>query len=270
MAVITKITTQQKSHERYNIYIDFGKGEEFAFSVDEDVLIKFSLKKGLELDDFSLMEIRYQDKIRKAYHSAISYLTKRIRSEKEITDYLLGKEIEEPVIQEVIHKLKVQKYIDDREYAFAYVRTQINTTDKGPSLIRMELKEKGIEKSLAEQAMAEYSVAQQLEKAVRLSKKFIEKNSRDSNKVLKQKLENLLVRKGFPYDVINQAVSEADLSKSSDEDLNAIRFQGEKAHRKFSKYSGFEYEQKMKQALYRKGFSLDVIEKFLAERNSID
>ena len=82
MPIITKITAQQKCQDRYNIFMDFGKGEEYAFSVDEDVLIKFQLKKGLELDDFSLMEIHYHDDIRKAYNVAIIYLSKMIQVRK--------------------------------------------------------------------------------------------------------------------------------------------------------------------------------------------
>src|SRR4051812_12758228 len=141
MATITKITTQQKNQDRFNIFMDYGKGkgEEFAFSVDSDVLIKFQLKKGMELDDFSFMEIQYQDDIRKAYNKAIHYLSRRMRSEKEIRDYLFSKEIEEPVINEIIHKLSALKYINDEEFALAYVRTQANTTDKGPTIIKMEL-----------------------------------------------------------------------------------------------------------------------------------
>ena len=45
MSMITKITTQQKNKERFNIFVDEGKGEKYAFSVDEAVLIKFQLKK---------------------------------------------------------------------------------------------------------------------------------------------------------------------------------------------------------------------------------
>ncbi|MFK4998264.1 hypothetical protein ACI2OX_15860 [Bacillus sp. N9] len=40
--------------------------------------------------------------------------------------YLKKKEWEEPVIHAVLHKLKEQKYIDDLEFAAAYVRTQVN------------------------------------------------------------------------------------------------------------------------------------------------
>ncbi|MGZ4162048.1 MAG: recombination regulator RecX [Neobacillus sp.] len=265
MAIITKITTQQKNQDRFNIFMDYGKGEEFAFSVDSDVLIRYQLKKGMELDDFSFLEIQYQDDIRKAYNLAIQYLARRMRSEKEITDYLAQKEMEEPVINEVLHKLTAQKYINDQEYALSYVRTQMNTADKGPNLIKMELKEKGISERILELALAEYPFAVQVEKAMKISAKFFQKNPKESQRIIKQKLENLLLRKGFPFEVINIAVNESEMEKNVDEEMEAIRFQGEKAHRKYSQYSGFEYQQKMKQALYRKGFPFELIEKFLAE-----
>jgi regulatory protein len=267
MAIITKITTQQKNQDRFNIFMDYGKGkgEEYAFSVDSNVLIKFQLKKGMEVDDFSFIEIQYQDDIRKAYNKAIHYLSRRMRSEKEIKDYLISKEIEEPVINEIIHKLSTQKYINDKEYALAYVRTQANTTDKGPTVIKMELKEKGIDEATLMLALGEYPLEQQIEKATKISGKFYEKNTKESLKIQKQKLENLLLRKGYSYDVINIAVNEASVNNEADEDMDAIRFQGEKATRKYSKYSGFEFQQKMKQALYRKGFPMELIETYLAE-----
>ncbi|HEY2420654.1 MAG TPA: recombination regulator RecX [Neobacillus sp.] len=265
MAIITKITTQQKNQDRFNIFMDSGKGEAFAFSVDSDVLIKFQLKKGMELDEFLIMEIHYHDDIRKAYNLAVQYLAKRMRSEKEIKDYLSKKEMEEPVIIEVVHKLIDQKYINDEEYALAYVRTQMNTTDKGPDIIRLELKDRGIEERIRILSLAEYPIEVQIEKATKLAGKFFEKNSRDSLRVLKQKLESMLLRKGYSYEHIQIAISEMEVSKDVDEEMEAIRYQGEKIQRKYSKYSGFEYTQKMKQALYQKGFPMDLIEKFLSE-----
>lgn len=265
MAVITKITTQQKNQDRYNIFLDRGKGEEFAFSVDSDVLIKFQMKKGMELDDLSLMEINYQDDIRKAYNLAISYLSRRMRSEKEIKDYLVQKEIEEPVIHEVVYKLLAQKYINDQEFGLAYTRTQMKTTDKGPKLIRIELKDKGIEQTIIEMVLEEFPFDLQLDKALKLCKKNVQKNLKDSNRVIKQKLEQLLQRKGYSFDVINIAINETELDSDEDE-LNAIRFQGEKVLRKYHALTGFEYKQKIKQTLFRKGFSLEIIEKYLEEQ----
>ncbi len=265
VAIITKITTQQKNQDRFNIFLDTGKGEEYAFSVDSDVLIRFELRKGMELDDLSIVEIQYQDSIRKAYNSAVHYLARRMRSKKEIQEYLIKKEVEEPVINEVLHKLTSQKYINDEEFALSYVRTQKNTTDKGPDVIRMELKEKGISEAEIKNALAEYSVEEQVENAIKVAGKLVKKSSNESQRLMKQKAEQLLVRKGYPFDIIHLALNEADMDKEENEEMAAIKFQGDKAARKYHYYSGFEYVQKMKQALYRKGFSIELIEKYLAD-----
>ena len=57
MPTITKITTQKKRTDRYNIFLD----EKYAFSVDEAVLLKFQLQKGKEIDSFVLSQIQFQD-----------------------------------------------------------------------------------------------------------------------------------------------------------------------------------------------------------------
>ena len=88
MAVITKITAQVKNKSRYNIFLDHGRGEEYAFSVDEDILIKYNLKKGLELDEEYLIELIDEDEKKKCYHLSIHYLSYRMRSVEEVRTYL--------------------------------------------------------------------------------------------------------------------------------------------------------------------------------------
>ncbi|MFB6468357.1 recombination regulator RecX [Cytobacillus sp. Hz8] len=265
LAIITKITVQKNKSDRYNIFMDYGKGEEYAFSLDEDVLIKSHLKKGLELDPFSITEITYQDDIRKAYNLAVQYLARRIRSEHEVRMYLHKAETDEPIIQEVIHKLYEFQFLDDEEYAKAYVRTLMNTTDKGSVSARRELKEKGISEANIDVAMREYSSDFEFDKAKGISAKFYQKNKKDSLRIVKQKLEQLLIRKGYGLDLIAQVLEEIKKDDEEDSDFQAIQVQGEKAVRKFSKLSGYEFEQKMKQTLYRKGFSLELVERYLNE-----
>lgn len=270
MAIITKITVQKKLTDRYNIFLDKGKGEEYAFSVDEDVLIKFNLRKGMELDDFAILEINYQDDIRKAYNQSIQYLARRMRSELEVRKYLADKEISEPVIQEVIHKLYEYQFLNDDDFAQAFVRTQMNTTDKGIEVIKRELQEKGIKGEKLQKALSEYPLEAQILKAKGLLVKAMKNKTKDSERILKQKAEQLLIRKGFPLDIISLAQEEVEEIHDENEVMEALRFQGEKAHRKYEKYSGFEYEQKMKQTLYRKGFSIDLISRFLEEKKEED
>ncbi|RHW33350.1 recombination regulator RecX [Neobacillus notoginsengisoli] len=264
MAVITKITTQKRDTGRYNIYMDFGKGEEFAFSADESVIVKFHLRKGMELDEFALAEVGYHDEIRKAYNNAINYLAFKMRTEKEVRGHLKEKKLEDAAIDEVIHRLSDQGYLNDKEYADAYVRTQISTTDKGAYVVKMELRERGVADSLIEEALKQYTPEEQFEKAKDLAEKYARKYASESERVLKQKLDAMLRRKGYQTDAIQFALNEADFGREEDDELEAIKVQGEKAHRKHAKLSGYAYERKMKETLFRKGFPIELIDRYLA------
>jgi regulatory protein len=268
MPVITKISVQKHNKDRYSIFTDSGRGEEYAFSVDEDVLIKYSLKKGMELDDFAVTEMLFQDDIRKAYNTAINYLSHRMRSESEVREHLKKKEISDSVIKEAIHKLYEFKFLNDEEFANAFVRTQLNTTDKGAEVIKLELKEKGIAPDLITKVVDEVSFDDQLEKAIKLSEKYAAKNKKDSSRVLKQKIEQMLKRKGYSFSIIRAALDETDIEKEDDAEMDALRMQGEKLYNKYSKLPEREYRQKLKMALYRKGFPMDMIDEFILEKEN--
>jgi regulatory protein len=268
LAIITKITTQKKRTDRYNIFIDDGKGEQYAFSVDEEVLIKFDLKKGKEIDEFDRANIQDQDEIQKAFTMAIHFLSYRMRSEAEIRLSLKKKEIEEPIIQEAIHKLYHYNYLNDLEFAKAFVRTHVNAGNKGPVTIELELKGKGVQETLIEQAMLVYPFDLQVHHAQLLAEKEIKKDRNLSERALLQKLEQTLIRKGFTRSVISAAIAEISLEKDDEEEWNSLCNQAEKAQRRYKNYSGYEYKQRMKQALFQKGFSIELIDRFLANEES--
>jgi regulatory protein len=266
MQKITKISVQQKNKERFNIFLD----EEYAFAVYESTLLKYQLIKGKELDELDIEEILYSDQINKAYLSAVHYLSFRMRTEKEIGVYLKEKEIEPFVIKEIIVKLKEQSYLNDAEFAVAYVRTQVQTTLKGRQVISQELVEKGVAKNTIEDALMEYSEEEELEHAIKLVHKYSPKYKNDAFKIMIQKVEQALMRKGYSFSVIKVAIEEADLEEDVSEEWDAIAKQAEKYHRKYAKLEGYEYKMKMKGALYRKGFTMDLIDRWLEENEAAE
>lgn len=262
MSKITKISVQQKNKERFNIFLD----DEYAFAVFEATLLKFQLVKGKELDDLDVEEILYSDQINKAYTAAVHYLSFRMRTAKEIGVYLKEKEYEPFVIKEIVAKLKEQGYLNDREFAIAFVRTQVNTTLKGRGVIVQELMEKGVDKEIIEEAvLSEYSPEQELEHAVKLVLKYAPKYKKDSFKIMIQKVEQALVRKGYSFSIIKLAIEEVELETDTSEEWEAMVKQAEKYHRKYAGMEGYEYKMKMKGSLYRKGFSMDLIDRWLEE-----
>ncbi|WP_270182640.1 recombination regulator RecX [Alkalihalobacillus sp. CinArs1] len=264
MVKITRITTQKNNSERFSIFIDEGNGEEFGFGVDQDVLIRFGLRKGIELNQETLDEIQFEDHIKKGFNLALHYLSYRMRSEKEIIDHLATKEIEEAAFSSIISKLKRYGYVNDLEFARAFVRTKVNAGGKGPYIIHQELIQKGVSQDTIEKALEEYPYERQFERAEEFALKKVKKLKNVSSTELKQKLGQALTSKGFEREIIQEVMNEID-HKNHEEEWEALLLQAQKAERRFSKLDSKEYKYKMKQFLYRKGFPFSLINHYLEE-----
>lgn len=263
MTIITKIQVQKLNKERFNIYTDSGKGEEYSFSVDADTLVKFNLKKGMAFEPFELEEIINSDQLRKAYLASIVYLSRMMRTKKEIEQYLLKQDHTNDTIQTTIIRLEAEGYVNETKYADSYVRTSINTSLKGPTIIRSELLTKGITNTIIENSLKQYSQETQIEHAMQLCQKKMAAFNRYSTSQKKMKLEELLRRKGFTTSIISVAIEETNYESDEDEELSALLTHARKAKRKFDALNDWEYKQKMKVTLFRKGFSIELIEKAL-------
>ncbi|MBA2176537.1 recombination regulator RecX [Halobacillus locisalis] len=266
MAKLTRITTQKKNKNRFNIYLDHGEGESYGFSVDADVLVKYRLQKGMELDEPTIEALIRTDTIHKSYTQAINYLSYRMRSEKEIRTYLKDKEIEPEHIDEIVNRLHKEKLLDDQEFANSLVRTRVMTSSKGPLLLKKELIEKGVTASEAEEALNHYTFDQQYEKAMKFAEKKMKNDRKKSYRQQFQNVQQTLMQKGFTGDIVQEVLSNLPDDEKEDAEWEAVVFQGEKLIRKFErKAEGHDMKQKIKASLYRKGFPFELIDRFLEE-----
>ena len=88
MSKVTRISVQKKNKNRYNIFLQEEGEERYAFSVEEETLIEAGLRKGQILDRDMIKSLERKDLLHKSYNRAINYLSYRMRSIKEIADYL--------------------------------------------------------------------------------------------------------------------------------------------------------------------------------------
>lgn len=264
MPVISRITTQQKSNERYNIFLQEVDSETYGFSVDESILVTHNLHKGQELSASFVDELKENDAIQKAYNMAIHYLSYRMRTEKEVVSYLHTKEIPEEHIATVMKKLTQKGLIDDLEFAKAFVSTRINTSTKGPEVVKKELLEKGVHKDNLPAAIELYTYEEQYDKAKHLLQKKAGSSAKNSHRQKLQTLKNHLLQKGFTQDVIKDVVNADTIEKDDEAEWEALIDHGNKQLRKFrGKYEGFQLQNKLKESLYRKGFPIPLIQTFL-------
>lgn len=259
---ITLIKTQKRKG-RYNIYLD-GK---YAFPVGEDVLIRFALSKGRELTTEDIENIQEADNTSKAYQKALNYLAHQLRTKKEVHDHLRQNGISDKDIEQTISKLTEMDLIDDLQYARSYVRTMAKTADKGPTVIINKLKQKGVQATNIEEALTEFPEEQQVLNGVNAAKKSVRHFHGESFRTKNNKIRQQLLQKGFSGDVVNLIMEELNLQPDEQEEEVALQEQGDKLWRKNQRYEQKQRSQKVRQGLYRKGFSGDLITHYLDAKN---
>ncbi|GIO27854.1 recombination regulator RecX [Ornithinibacillus bavariensis] len=265
-AKISRITTQKKSKQRYNVYLVEGDSDAYGFSVDEAILVEFGLRKGLELDEATIEQLIKQDTIQKSYLLAINYLSYRMRSRKEMYDYLKQKEVEEEHIAVIMERLTKEGLLNDQQFAEAFTLTRINTSSKGPLLVKRELMDKGVSAVIADEAIALYTYDTQFEKAMKWVNKKIGTSKKESYKKQLQQLQMTLIQKGFEQPVISDVIMQLRNQANDTDEWEALVYQGDKLLRKYEgKKFGYELKMKVKEGLYRKGFHMELINQFIDE-----
>lgn len=258
---ITRIQAQKRKG-RYNIFLD----GEYAFPVDEALIVKHLLRKGMEISPQLQETLKTEDNFRKGYQRALNYLSYGLRSEKEVREDLADKEFIEQA-DDIVEKLKEQCLINDEEYAKAYVRTAANLNRKGPRVIQNELKRRGIHELNIQGALPEYVYDDQVDNAVILAEKQWKKGKQKSQRETVQKVKQHLMKKGFDMDVIQAAIEIIDTDKDENEEYEALVTQGEKAWQRYArKVDGYELKRKTKAYLFNKGYPSELINQFIDEK----
>ena len=198
MAIITQIAVQAKDKNRCNLYLD-GK---FFCGLNIETVIKYKLKVGVSVTETELDAIQYDSEKLQALAKATNYLSKALKTERQMKDYLLGKGYGNAVVFFVIDKLKEYGYIDDLLYAQSYLRTYKDK--KGVKLIAYELKLKGVDGDIISTALSEFEESEN--PAIAIAQKFCV--GKEVTKELVQKLYRKLLSKGFTYDQVKQAIDQ--------------------------------------------------------------
>lgn len=258
--VITKVQAQ-KAKNRFNIYIN----DSYAFAVDDSMLVKHRLIKGKELDEDMIEELKQKGEMGKAYQAALHYLNFKMRTEKEIREYLAKKDYSE--IDAVIERLREHRLINDKEYAKSFVRTNYQLKTEGPKKIERSLYAKGLTQDEIDYGLEEYSDEDQLENAKKLTEKTLKRQRNKSNREIEQKIREQLMTKGFDRDIITQVLDEMSLEQPEEDEYDALVKQGEKAYKRYArKEDKYGARRKTKTFLYSKGYPFDLIEQFLSEK----
>jgi len=199
--LITNIEPQKRSPRRVNIYLD----DEFAFGIQADVLAKFGLREGDELDKEAVGRVLLVEERTLAKNQALRYLGTRRRTEKEIRDKLLEKEFTPATIESVLADLIACGFVK------AFVHDAQMRKPAGKRLLQMKLRSKGISPALLKTLLNdEMSPEQEEALALKEAEKIIGKYNTSRKSVdpprQQQRLIQHLARRGFSWSAISPVV----------------------------------------------------------------
>ena len=194
---ITKIEVQKKNKNRVNIYID----EEFFCGLSLETVLKYRIKENQDISPERLDYLKNQTEKEVAFERSIKHISKSQKTEKEVRKYLSKFGYEDDTIDSTIEKLKSYSFVDDYEYAKAYVKYKSKSC--GSKKIRYDLGLKGVEKNIIDKCLSEFSTER--ESVLEVAKKYLRGKFLD--KKSKEKVYRFLMGKGYNSFDISLAIN---------------------------------------------------------------
>ena len=161
-------------------------------------------KSGMVFDDESFEVLLKERSYPFAMDKAVALLSMRARTEKEIVDALKRNAYPEEAIARVMARLHENGYINDAEFAAQYSSARV-TRGLGAKRIRMDLRLKGVDAEVIDEAIQTLDQDEVLNSAIKAAQKAArgkELNDRSD----RQKILAALARRGFDFSVAKKAL----------------------------------------------------------------
>lgn len=181
---------------QYKIYLSDGT----ILKINSDVIINNNLLYKKEIDNTLLNKILKENDNANIYNKCVKYISVRLRSKKEIIDYLKKLNIDNTA--DIIDKLTKNNLINDEVFTKAFIKDKINFTSYGPYRIRQELNKYNIDNEIIDKYINDIDEEILIGKVDKQINKMIKSNRKYSGNILKSKIYNNLYNNGFDKDMI--------------------------------------------------------------------
>ena len=181
---------------QYKIYLSDGT----ILKINSDVIINNNLLYKKEIDNTLLNKILKENDNANIYNKCVYYISVRLRSKKEIIDYLKKLNIDNTA--DIIDKLTKNNLINDEVFTKAFIKDKINFTSYGPYRIRQELNKYNIDNEIIDKYINDIDEEILIDKVDKQINKMIKSNRKYSGNILKSKIYNNLYNNGFDKDMI--------------------------------------------------------------------
>lgn len=175
-------------------------------------------KKLVDPADVNLDEIKVKKPLsaekqaQRARNVLLHQLARSSKSTQQLREILEKREIDFEIAESAIERFTEVGLIDDLQFAQTFVNSRRKFLGKSATVIRRELRQKGISDEIATQVLAEITQEDELQLARQLAQRRINQLVRFEPEVRRRRLTAFLLRKGFSSSVVSQAVRQAEAS----------------------------------------------------------
>lgn len=194
-----------KSKRNPNIFIV--ETDNDVYEMHSDIIVKNSIKSG-EVDNENFYTSVQESAELIAFNLCTKYISSRLKTEKQIKDYLYKHEYKKSVVEAVIEKLKNYGIIDDNLYAESYIKSNANFSK---NKVKQKLKQVGVKDENLECFLEEIDDS---ESCVKQAKKFFK--TREINKQNIEKLMRRLSGMGYGWDTIKSVLNQLKIEEEEE------------------------------------------------------
>ena len=172
-------------------------------TITEDVLVKFNLYKGMEVEDNFRVILHKENSKNEGLLLSYKYLS-NLKTTQQVKNYLYRKKINQYVIDDIIIELEKKGYLNDYDYALRLIHDSQKINRDGKNKIIYKLRSKGIKSNIIDKAIREIDVNLEEKNILYLSKRRFKNRGYNEKEIYSCK--NYLLNKGFDSELINKVM----------------------------------------------------------------
>jgi len=186
---ITKIERAKRNREKVNIFID----EKFYFSTYDQLLLKFDLFSGKEVDENFIENLKKETRIYESKRYLYNIISRKRYTEQRLREKLLIRKVDKEIIEKLILEFKNNGLIDDHSYLSDYLEYLSSQKRYSKKEIESKIFSKfkwNFDKNYVKEFLDSYNEKEVLQK-------LLQKEKNIDEKVIQR-----YYRKGFDYETL--------------------------------------------------------------------
>lgn len=197
--VITRIVYQQRNRQRVNVFVDGA----FALALPDAEAAR--LQVGQTLTPADIARLRQIDDAAKDYDKALRLLGSRPRSQQEIAQRLNRAGYPPEIVSAALARLQQQGYLDDAAFIAWWIENRARFSPRGRRALQQELRQKGLDPQMIDQALA---MIPDEDQALAAARQRAARWRGLSQEAFDHKLLSFLQRRGFDFETARAAAAQ--------------------------------------------------------------